>query len=169
MDQKHSEALRVKIALRNSERAREAIGTLMDRRLHWNLNLTTSESIFRIACIYQMLDEEGSLSDDLVSDASGYNPTLAIGMINEVYKRGVFDANYDGSQLEIPLTKLPEAIRTAFGCMISITLDATEGKLVTLGKVEMSDDCLDAEQGTNIACMMYHILTYLYRITSSFF
>jgi hypothetical protein len=140
----------------------------MDGQLHWSLNPTISETIFRVASIYRMLMEEKPTANGIEPFVRGCNPEWAIDVMKEVYETEVFDAHCYRLPFSILPTDLPESICNAFGCLISITLLATENKEVELRKSEMlgvleeSGEWLDAEQGTNIACTRFRFLTCLY-------
>ncbi|KAL5349524.1 hypothetical protein ACLOAV_005819 [Pseudogymnoascus australis] len=147
-----NEVQQVQDALRKSEEARESVITLMDGRLHWSLNPTISGIIFRVASTYRMLMEAKSTSNAIRPSVLGCNPEWAIDVIKKVSKTAVFDASGYELPVTIPLTSLPEAICNTFGCLISITLLATENKELRLNKSKMlgvleeSKEWLDAEQ-----------------------
>ncbi|KFZ02477.1 hypothetical protein V500_00177 [Pseudogymnoascus sp. VKM F-4518 (FW-2643)] len=153
MDSNGSEEVeQVQDALRKSKEAEEAVSTLMDGQLHWSLNSTISGIIFRVASTYRMLMGGKSTANGIGPFVPGCNPKWAIDVIKKVSKTTVFDASGHELPVTIPLTNLPEAICNAFGCLISITLLATENKELKLRKSEMlgvleeSEEWLDAEQ-----------------------
>lgn len=162
------EVQQVQDALQKSKEAEEAVSTLMDGQLHWSLNPTISGIIFRVASTYRMLMEAKSTTNAIGPSVLGSNPERAIDVIKKVSKTTVFNASGYELPVTIPLANLPEAICNAFGCLISITLLATENKELRLRKSEMlgvleeSEEWLDAEQGTNIACTRFRFLTCLY-------
>lgn len=155
----------VQDALRKSEEAQEAVKTLMDGQLHWSLNPTISGIIFRVASTYRMLMGDKSIANGI---GSGCNPELAIDVIKKVSQTTAFNTCYHELPVTIHLTDLPKALCDAFGSVISITLLATENKNLKLKKSEIlgvlegSEEWLDAEQGTNIACTRFRFLTCLY-------
>jgi hypothetical protein len=161
------EVQQVQDALRKSE-AQEAVSTLMDGLLHWSLNPTISGIIFRVASIYRMLMGKKSTANGIGLFVPSCNLEWAIDVIKKVSKTMVFDASGHELPVTIPLTNLLKAICNAFGCLISITLLATENKELKLRKSEMigaleeSEEWLDVEKGTNIACTRFRFLTCLY-------
>ncbi|KAL5344934.1 hypothetical protein ACLOAV_009887 [Pseudogymnoascus australis] len=160
-DTRLEEVQHVQDALRNSKKAQEAISTLMDGRLHWSLNPTISETIFRVASIYRMLIEEKPTANGIEPLVRGCHPEWAVDVMKEVYETEVFDARCYRLPFSILLTDLPESICNAFGHLISITLLAIENKEVDirksamLGVLEESEEWLGAEQGTNIPCTKF--------------
>ncbi|KFY66899.1 hypothetical protein V496_01884 [Pseudogymnoascus sp. VKM F-4515 (FW-2607)] len=90
---------------------KEAVGTLMEGRLHWSLNnLTLSGIIFRVAATYRMLMKSESTTNATGPSFLGNNPEWAIDVIREVSKTTTFNAWCLELPVTIHLTDLPEAI-----------------------------------------------------------